>query len=138
MKTKFKYVLLYIIIIQVGIIYGQNHNLDDNFFDNATQYNSNEGVFQNDVDTVLSEKNVIHTTSIAEKKVSNVTPRKKSIGLSFSDIANKTVKEKKPVIASKPKSDNTRVSSPKKAFGLSFTQMANFTVDPKVPTKNKD
>lgn len=138
MKTKFKCVLLYIIIIQVGIIYGQNHNLDDNFFDNATQYNADEGVFQNDVDTALSEKHVLHTTSIAEKKVSNSTPRKKSMGLSFSDIANKTVREKKPAVVSKSISNNSSVSIQKKTFGLSFSQMANFTVDPKVPTENNN
>ena len=135
-----------VFLIKTSVIYPQASTLDDNFFDNATQYDSSESVYQDDnynSNQPLIDPNYVdpNFTPIAEskhKEAKEVPAR--SFGISFSQIADKTVKKQGSdgVDSAKVKAVQTKEKSTTtaKAFGFSFSQMANFTVDEDSPTIN--
>ena len=132
-----------VFLIKTSVIYPQASSLDDNFFDNATQYDSSEAVYQNDdynSNQPLVDPNYVdpNFTPVAESKHQEAKPAPiRSFGISFSQIADKTVKKESVdgVDSEKVKAVQTKSTSTK-AFGFSFSQMANFTVDEESPTLN--
>tara|TARA_A100001015_G_scaffold281168_1_gene344173 strand:+ start:3597 stop:4034 length:438 start_codon:yes stop_codon:yes gene_type:complete len=143
MRKKEFVILIGILFFETALIYAQPGTLDDNFFDNATQYDASESVSQDGdnysaplIDPNYVDPNFVPTT---EKQISeNVELKKKPFGLSFSQIADKTVKNTTGS-DSVNSEDIKKIDPPaktEKVFGFSFSQMANFTVDEESPTLN--
>ena len=114
--------------------------LGDDFFDNATQYESSDAVGSNRDSTYTSSKidpNYIdpNIVPIVKQPSGNVPTQKKTFGMSFTDIANKTVKHNLTINNEPEKSEQVK-KKPRKSFGLSFSDMAAFTQDEELVTKN--
>ena len=115
-----------------------DRSLEDDFFDNATQYDSgdavgNQGSSSYSVDSNYVDPNLIPIVATENKKVSD---KKNPFGMSFIDIADKTVKIKTIVVEEPKQKDFVKPKKEKRTFGFSFSEMAAFTQDENIVTEN--